>query len=98
MKCLETRVNADGIKRRRYLLDDGRRVSTMELPTTVLIGIGMCKVREHLAKWRRGEALRARGRQIDALIAQGWKPAAIAHEIGVSEAAVRQHRAKLQAK
>ena len=97
MKCLETRVNADGIKRRRYLLDDGRRVSTLEVPASVLIALGMPKVRERLAEWRRGEALRARGQQIDALITAGWKPTAIAHSLGVSEAAVRQRRAKLQA-
>lgn len=97
MKCLATRTTPDGLKRRRYLLDDGRRVSTTELPTAVLATVGMGKVRAHLAAWRRGETLRARGKRIDVLIAQGWKPAAIAQEIGVSEAAVRQRRAKLQA-
>lgn len=95
MKCLSTRIGVDGLKRRRYLLEDGRRLTTLELPATVVAALGMSKARMHLAAWRRGEEQRARAQRIKALLEAGWKAVAIAREVGVSEAAVRQHRAKL---
>ena len=94
MKCLETR-RRDGMRWRRYRTDDGRIVTTYELPTSVLRTFDRKRLQEALAAHARGEALRARGKRVDDLIRAGWKPTAIANEIGVSEAAVRQRRAKL---
>ena len=94
MKCLETRQR-DGMRRRRYRLDDGRTLVTFEVPAAVLRTFGKKRLQEALARHARGEALRERGKRIDDLIRAGWKPTAVAHEIGVSEAAVRQRRAKL---
>jgi DNA-binding NarL/FixJ family response regulator len=95
MKCLETR-SRDGMRWRRYRLEDGRTTTTYELPASVLRALGMKRIAEKLAKHARGEVLRARGKTIDDLLQKGWKPTAIANETGVSEVAVRQRRAKLR--
>ena len=58
MKCLETRTRADGIRSRRYELDDGRRITMLELPATVIKGIGMKRVQEFMEIWQRGEQQR----------------------------------------
>lgn len=95
MKCLETRVGRDGTRRRRYAMPNGRRLTTVELPMTVLKGVGWRKVVEHLSAWRRGQEKADRRAKGMKLLSEGWKPAAIAHELGVSEAAVRQWRSTL---
>ena len=92
MKCLETRATPDALKRRRYRLDDGRSLHTMELPTSVIRAIGARKVRECMAVWRRGEKQRERAQRLRDLVAQGIKPTAIAHILGVTEQRVRQVR------
>ena len=93
MKCLETRTRADGLRRRRYRLDDGRTTVTIEMPMSVFRALITNKrLAVALVKFQRGEALRARGQRIDTLIREGHKPTAIAHEVGVSEAAVRLRR------
>jgi protein-disulfide isomerase-like protein with CxxC motif len=100
MKCLETRTRADGIRTRRYELDDGRRVTMCEVPATVLKALGMGKVQEAMETWRRGEVQRAeshaRRQRIVELLEQGIKPTAIAHEVGVTDQRVRQIRKELE--
>lgn len=100
MKCLETRARANGIKSRRYELDDGRRLTTYEVPASVLKSIGMGRVMQELRKWERGEVQRAkthaRREQVVAMLKDGIKPLAIAHEVGVTEARVRQIRQEIQ--
>lgn len=91
MKCLETR-RRDGLKYRRYQLEDGRRISTFEVPVSVLKGIGMTRVKAELERWQRGEQTRARLVQMKQRIAEGVKPLAIADEFGVTEQRVRQIR------
>ena len=100
MKCLETRTRADGIRSRRYELDDGRRITMLEVPATVLKAVGIGKVRQAMEIWQRGETQRteshARRKRIVELLGQDVKPAAIAHEVGVTETRVRQIRKELQ--
>lgn len=99
MKCLETRLRADGIRARRYELDDGRRITTFELPATVLKGVGMKRLREQMTVWQRGERQRteihARRQRIEELLREKVKPTAIAHEVGVTEERVRQIRKEM---
>lgn len=99
MKCLETRTRKDGIKTRRYELEDGRRITTLELPVTVLKGIGMKRVQEFMEIWQRGELQRtgshARRQRIEALLRERVKPTAIADEVGVTEQRVRQIRKEM---
>jgi protein-disulfide isomerase-like protein with CxxC motif len=99
MRCLQTRLRADGIRARRYELDDGRRITTFELPATVLKGVGMKKLQEQMATWQRGEKLRtethARRQRIEELLRENVKPTAIAHEVGCTDQRVRQIRKEM---
>ena len=100
MKCLETRTRADGIRTRRYQLEDGRRITTFELPSTVVKGVGLKKVQEFMQKWLHGEQQRseshARRQRIEDMLREKIKPAAIAAEVGCTEARVRQIRVEMQ--
>ena len=99
MKCIETRQRADGIRRRTYRLDDGRKMTTFELPTTVVRGVGLKKIQEQMKIWIRGEKLRAeshkRRQRIEELLRERVKPLAIADEVGVTETRVRQIRREM---
>ena len=70
MKCLETRKTAEGWTRRRYERDDGTRVTTLELPLTVIKNIGTGKLRAAAAKFNRGEAARQRAARVREAIAE----------------------------
>jgi hypothetical protein len=98
MKCIETRRRLDGIKRRTYVLPNGRKVRTYEVPPQVLHALGRKKLTAALETARRVEASNARQDLIKQRIAEGVKPAAIAHEFGVTEQRVRQLRQQLKAK
>jgi len=97
-RVLSVRPTPYGIKRRRYQLADGRRITTYEVPYSILSHMGAARLREAAQKWQRGECARsqahARRQRIIALPADGWKPTAIAHEVGVTEQRVRQIRAE----
>jgi hypothetical protein len=96
MKVIDSREVEPGMRRRRY--DTGiQRFTTIELPVTVLKAIGMGRVRDALKMWQRGEAQRAQARKLREDVAQrhGIKPTAVAHELGVTEARVRQIRKEL---
>lgn len=83
---------------RRYRTEDGRIVTTYELPATVLRAVGLKHVQVHLDAWNRGEVTRAVTRARDVVVRQmlseGIKPTAIAHEVGLSDTRVRQIRGK----
>lgn len=96
MKCLETRQRKDGLKRRRYRLEDGRTMTTMEVPTTVLSRFSKAALGAALAAWQRGEERRTRVARMRRLIAQGVKPAAVAAELGVTEQTVREQRKRMR--
>jgi hypothetical protein len=96
MKCLETRARADGIKARRYELEDGRRITTLELPASVVKAIGLKRVQEFMEIWRRGEKQRSRRQRIEELLRERVKPTAIAHEVGCTDQRVRQIRKKME--
>lgn len=99
MKILETRTRADGMRARRYELPDGRRLTTFELPASVIKALGQARVREYLEAWSRGERRRAqahaRRMRIEELLRERVKPLAIAHEVGVSDQRVRQIRKEM---
>ena len=94
MKCLETRTRADGLKRRRYARQGLPNLTTLEVPLSVLKALGMSRVEQALETHRRGEQARARAAVVRAavLASAGVKAAAVAHELGVTEARVRQIR------
>lgn len=92
---LETRKTPDGLIRRRYEREGQQRLTTYEIPAAVLKSIGMKRVVEQMAAWERGEAQRKRTAEIDSLVKEGIKPTAIAHQLGVTDQAVRMRRKKL---
>lgn len=101
MKCLETRTDSHGLKRRRYLRADGTRVTTVEVPLSALRGVGMARVRDAVATWRRGEERRAKASALRTAVIERLqqpraKPTAIADELGCTEARVRQIRQEWQ--
>lgn len=100
IRVLETRTRVDGLRARRYLMPDGSRLVTFEVPASVVKGVGLHRVQEFMAAWLRGQKKRAnssvRRHRIEELLAQGVKPTAIAHEVGVSDAYVCQIRRALK--
>lgn len=92
MKVLETRTRQDGIVRRRYRVAADRCVTTYELPESVVAAMGRQRLERIMARYNLAEQKRQRSDRIRELLAQGWKPTAIAHELGISEAAVRYWR------
>lgn len=95
MKCLEVRVRDDGIKRRTYLLADGRKVRTYEVPEQVIAELGRKRLALCMQKAERVDAGRARQQLIRQRVREGVKPAAVAHEFGVTEQRVRQIRKEI---
>lgn len=92
MKCLETR-RRDGMKWRRYRTADDRIVTTYELPTEVLLGVTtMKRVHARLEAYKRGQARAERRAQAQALLRKGWKPVAVANEVGMTTRNVEMMR------
>lgn len=100
VRLLETRRVARNVKRRRYEREDGTRFTTLEVPVTVLGAFGRKRVDEAVGRWERGEVKREtaskRKARAQELLRQGVKVAAIAHELGVSEARARQWREEVR--
>ena len=92
MKCLETRKR-DGMKWRRYRTPDGRIVTTYELPCAVLRGAApSSRLKKRLSQWENGQRLEARRAKARELLDAGWKPVAVANEIGVTTRSVERMR------
>lgn len=86
----------DGYVYRAYA--DGRR--TYEAPATVIRAFGMRAFKAQIAQHERGLARRKKAallrQHVLARLAEGWKPLAIAHEAGVTEARVNQLKQETQ--
>lgn len=84
MKCLETR-SKNGLRWRRYRTDDGRIVTTYEMPTQVLLSVTtMKRVAARLEAFKRGQARAELRQKVRERLAAGWKPVAIANELPMS--------------
>ena len=90
MKCLETR-RRDGMKWRRYRAEDGRIVTTFELPTSVLLHLtSRARIKAAIEAFERAQKAEALRIRVRALSAEGWKTIAIAHEVGLSVGGVHR--------
>lgn len=89
-RVIETRIDPEGLIRRRR--EDGYvRYTTVEIPIEVYRGV-KTRIHERLEKWRRRiavDTVRARGL---VLLADGWKPEAVANELNVATATVQKWR------
>ena len=94
MTVLDTRTLPNGVVRRRRVSDSGLIVITMEVPRPVLFKWGPASVNLAMAEWRRGQDVRERAAILrqQVLARPDWKATAVAHELGCSEARVRQLR------
>lgn len=95
MKCIATRRTPEGLKRRRYALEDGRRYWTIELPETVVLHLGASRMRESLARWQRGEDTRSRRAKLEEMVACGEKNTVVAHTLGISVRRVQKLRREI---
>lgn len=97
VKVLDTRSTPYGVAKRRHLLDDGRTMTTYELPSVVLSSVGRKRVLEILSTWQRGEAARAKAQAVRQHVRANpdTKPAALAHELGVSDALIRMRKKEI---
>jgi hypothetical protein len=95
VKILETRTRQDGIVRRRYRVSAHRSVTTYEIPEAVMRSFSAKQLQAAIDAYNRAEEKRKRTDLIKDRLAEGWKPAAIAHDVGVSEAWVRMVRAQM---
>lgn len=95
-RCLETRRTPYALKRRRY----NNGLVTYELPETVVRSIGKRTVKRWMDTYKNGELLRSRSAELRAQVIarDGWKATAVAHDLGITEARVRQIRKELEAK
>ena len=76
------------MKWRRYRAPEGYTVTTYELPTEVVRRLCLTRVQQELERFERKQARLARQARALALIAEGWKHAAVALEVGLSESQV----------
>lgn len=100
MRCLETRETPDGLKRRRYEVEGVReRITTYEVPAQVLRAIGIARVRQHVGAFYRGLEAREKAAMLKDEVRkrEDWKATAIANDLGITEARVRQIRKELAA-
>jgi len=98
MKCLETRIHTLptlAVRWRRYRNDAGEVTTTCEVPTelwnrlAIICGeTGLVVTRANTA-----DATAKRDKAIK-LIDEGWKPAAIAHELGLHENTITKYKRK----
>jgi hypothetical protein len=93
-KVLETRKR-HGMVWRRYMTKDGVRVTTYEVPTSTIRSLGLKKTQDLLTKVHETYQREVRNVRIKDLLSSGWKPAAIAHEVGLTESRIRQIRKEL---
>lgn len=94
-RCLETRRTPEGFRRRRYE-QDGVRFTTIEVPLEVWRGaVRHDQVARRLAGRERALKAQATKQRALQLLSEGWKPAAVAHEVGVTERAVQRWKRTL---
>ena len=101
-RVLSTRKGQHNTTVRRYELPDGRRVSTIELPMSVVGSVGRKNMASILESFHRGEELRRASHRLRQRIEHmlgpdlSGKPTAIAHELGITETRVRQVRDEIR--
>lgn len=84
MKCLSTRRTPEGLKRRRYEQPDGTRHTTIEVPVTVWNALNrQGRAADRLRQFTRVCARQSLRQAVVGRTLAGWKPLAVAHDLGV---------------
>lgn len=92
---LVSQTTVDGMQKRQYLDATGATLTTLEVPTEVIGVIGPKRLKEALARAERMLDRRRKHAQATSLLKQGWKPAAVASEVGISDSMAFQLKAKI---
>lgn len=93
MKCLETRTRGQ-LRYRRYRDPDGAIHHTVEVPREVWNYINkQGRANDRLAQHMNRRQRLAKRTEVERLLDEGWKPLAVAHEVGVSLRSVHRWRA-----
>jgi hypothetical protein len=86
------------VRYRRIECEEGHVFSTYEVPSQFISEFGVKKCREVGRRVKRGVERRKASYllrlEVIARLEQSWKPTAIGHELGISEARVRQIRSE----
>lgn len=98
MKCLETRLHTLptlAVRWRRYRNDAGEVTTTCEVPTELWNRLATACGETELVVTRTSASDSAAKRdKAFELIDEGWKPAAIANELGLNEGTVTKYKRK----
>jgi len=98
MKCLETRLHTlptIAVRWRRYRNDAGEVTTTCEVPTELWNRLAIISGETGLVVTRANTAdATAKRDKAFELIDEGWKPAAIAHELGLHENTITKYKRK----
>jgi hypothetical protein len=95
-RCLETRVK-DGIKWRRYRTPSGATYTTYEIPTEVFHGIvPASRFASRMQSWYREQQRKEKRAVVERLLREGWKPLAIASEVGWAEKTITKIRQSMK--
>lgn len=78
---------------RRYRDEHGAIHTTLEVPEEVVRVLGAKRLAEELARAKRNAQRKVLNARARALLAEKWKPDAIAHELGLCASQVRKLRA-----
>jgi hypothetical protein len=95
-ECLETRVK-DGLKWRRYRTPTGAVYTTYEIPTEVFHGIvPASRFASRVESWYREQRRKEKRVLVERLLREGWKPLAIAMEVGWTERTITKVRSSMK--
>jgi len=91
---LETRRELEGTLRRRRGCYCGNLFNTFEITDSVYRDVGTARMKAAIMRGVRGTQRRSRAKlvrsEVTRLLGEKWKATAIAHELGITEARVRQ--------
>ncbi len=96
-RVLSTRTKHDGFlveRRRECLADPAHRFTSFELPEQVVNGVG-ARLFARLGQTISGAEKRRAAGRVRELLAQGWKPEAVAAETGYTTRAVQKIRSRM---
>ena len=91
-------ITRHGYAQHKFILDDGRPMSVVTIPTSVFKALGRAKFLKAIESWKAGEESRARQTQIEIWLCAGKTAAEIAELTGLTVQRVYQIKKSLAVK
>ena len=85
----------DGYAQHKFFLDDGRPMSVVTIPMSVLKALGRAKLMRAIRSWKSGEQARARQAHVHALLCDGVPVAEIVELTGLTAQRIYQIKKSL---